>query len=367
MRFPAIHAIRETMSFISKHISDNHVKHGIKVGLASVLAYYLSGLLGLPYAYWAVITTVIVMQIHVADSIQMCLYRFTGTAIGAIIGILGILIFPPTPIYTLIAIFLGTGLCAYLTRYDARYRMAAITVAIVFLTSLGEDDRIVFTLLRVAEIGIGVLCATTISVVLWPRRTGATLRERVNSQFSELADHYSHLMGNFLERQKETDPELFFELAGKAQENRTMFRKVYATERHFFPKEVGLLSLQVAALHSALERLQPMPALLNEVEGDGFDIIMTPELNELVRTTTNALRAIGQGVPHDTHALATSVVAIEERFIELRHQGVTSRFKARRLFQVLSFINAAQHLGEFVLTTLDKSELNGPTAELHSS
>ncbi len=74
-------------------MTTGHTRHGVKVGLASVLAYYLSGQVGLPYAYWAVITTVIVMQMHVADSIQMCLYRFTGTAIGAVIGIAAILIF----------------------------------------------------------------------------------------------------------------------------------------------------------------------------------------------------------------------------------------------------------------------------------
>ncbi len=70
-----------------------HVRHGIKVGLACVLALIVSGSIGVPYAYWAVITTVIVMQMHVADSIRMSFYRFSGTAIGAFIGIVAILIF----------------------------------------------------------------------------------------------------------------------------------------------------------------------------------------------------------------------------------------------------------------------------------
>ncbi len=72
--------------------------------------------------------------------------------------------------YTLLGIFVSTGICAYLTRYNARFRMAAITVAIVYLTSLTEDHRIQFTLFRVAEIGIGVLCAFLVAVVVWPNR-----------------------------------------------------------------------------------------------------------------------------------------------------------------------------------------------------
>lgn len=351
------------MNFIREHIFSGHTRHGIKVGLASLLAYYVSGQLQLPYAFWAVITTVIVMQMHVADSIHMCLYRFTGTAIGAVIGICAILIFPPTPMYTLLGIFVATGVCAYLTRYNERFRMAAITVAIVYLTSLGADDRIQYTLLRVAEIGIGVLCAFVVSVAIWPRRTGSALRERLQGQYDELATHYTQLMGNFLSRQQKADPDLFFDLVSEAQKNREMFHKVFAMERRFFKDDVRLLSLQVSVFNSALERLQAMPILLNEVEGVGFDIILAPELNELTQATTEALRGIGQGIPQDSRRLANAVVAIETRFAELRDQGVTGRFEARRLFQVLSFINAAQHLGEYVLDVLNKPEMTGEREE----
>ena len=86
-----------SVDFFGRGITREHVRHGIKVGLASVMAYFISSLAELPYAFWAVITTVIVMQMHVADSIRMALYRFTGTAIGATLGIAMILLFPPSP------------------------------------------------------------------------------------------------------------------------------------------------------------------------------------------------------------------------------------------------------------------------------
>jgi len=345
------------MSILPQGIPCEHVRHGIKVGLASVVAYGLSDALHLPYAFWAVITTVIVMQMHVADSIRMSLYRFTGTAMGAVIGIIMILLLPPSPIYTLLGIFLGTGLCAYLTRYNERFRMAAITVAIVFLTSLAEDHRIQYTLFRVAEIGIGVLCAFLVSVLIWPNRTGEKLRARLKGQFDEAADHYAVLTGNFLMRQKKADPDLFFDLANEARQDREMFHKVYAMERRFFRDDVALLSLQVTVIRSTVERMQAMLTLLNDVEGDGFDIIMAPELNAMSRATANALRAIGSGGPHDSRDLAAAVIAIEERFGELRQQGVTERFGIRRLFQVLGFINAAQQLGEYLLDNLNRDEM----------
>lgn len=335
----------------------DHLRHGIKVGLACVLAYVLSGLAGFPYAYWAVITTVIVMQVQVADSIRMSLYRFTGTALGAVIGMVMILLLPSGPAFTLLGIFVGTGICAYLTRYNDRFRMAAITVAIVFLTSLGEEGRIGFTLLRVAEIAVGILCAVVVSVLVWPNRMGEKLRARLRTQYNEAANLYARLVNGFLNRQKNADPDLLFDLEAEIRLNADMFHKVYAMERRLFREDVALLSVQVTVLRSVVERMQTLLILLNDVEGEGFDIIMAPELTALRVATADGLRALGAGQPHDSHELARAVAVADERFLELRTQGVTERFDTRRLFQVLGFINGTLHLGEYVLDALNKPEM----------
>jgi uncharacterized membrane protein YccC len=287
----------------------------------------------------------------------MSLYRFTGTAIGAGMSVLMILVFPPTPGWTLAAIFLGTGVCAYLTRYNARYRMAAITLAITFLTSLGADHRVEFTLFRVAEIGIGVLCAFVVSVAVWPNRTASVLQERLRVQYAQVAANLVLLMDSFLEHQRKVDPDLFFDLARDAQSNRELFNKVYSTERRFYRDDLAQLSTQVNVLNSVVERLQSTPNLLNEVEGEGWDIIMTPELQRLAQAAANALRAIGAGAHYDSRPLATAVDQVEKRFIELREQGVIERFEVRRYFQVMGFINTVQHLGEYLLVVLNRKEM----------
>ncbi len=341
----------------ANYVSTSHIRHGLKVGLAGVLAYYLSGLIGIPYAYWAVVSTVIVMQMQVSDSIQMCLYRFTGTTIGAGIGIVAILVFPTTEYATLAGIFVTTGLCAYLTRYNVRFRMAAITVSIVYLTSVSEEHRIYFTLFRVAEIGIGVLCAFLVSVLVWPNRTGAVLRARLEKQYDELAAHYESVMENFLSRQQITRADIVTELGGEMKTNREMVQKVYSMEHRLFKENVPLLSLQVQVLNSVLERVQSMPILLNGVDGAG--LIMASELMELTQATTEALRAIGAGISLDSTRLARAVELIEQRFSELYPQGESEQFEARRLVQMLGFIDVAHHLGEYVLDVLDRPELAG--------
>jgi len=76
----------KAMAFIDPDSHPAMLRHGLKTGIAAVLAYGLACLFHLKYGYWAALSAVIVMQVYVADSVQMCLYRFSGTAVGAVIG-----------------------------------------------------------------------------------------------------------------------------------------------------------------------------------------------------------------------------------------------------------------------------------------
>jgi len=66
------------------NITAIHMIHGLKTALAGVLAYSITLFFNMEFGYWAVISTVIVMQIYVAEKMEMCLYRLSGTIIGAI-------------------------------------------------------------------------------------------------------------------------------------------------------------------------------------------------------------------------------------------------------------------------------------------
>jgi uncharacterized membrane protein YccC len=54
-------------------ISSTQVTHGFKTAFAAVLAYATTTILALAFGYGAVISTVIVMQVYVADAVEMCL------------------------------------------------------------------------------------------------------------------------------------------------------------------------------------------------------------------------------------------------------------------------------------------------------
>ncbi len=182
-------------------ISPAHIRHGVKTGIAAVLALVLADVLHIEYGYWAVISAVIAMQMNVADAIEMCLYRFIGTVMGAVMGVVAIMVFPDTPVWNGVSVFVTTGLCAFLTRWDPRYRMAAITVSIVILASAGHAGRIDVGLFRVLEIAVGVGCAFVVTVTLWPVRAAVGLRRDLASQAENCAHYLVTLVDRFLARQ----------------------------------------------------------------------------------------------------------------------------------------------------------------------
>ncbi len=88
---------------------------------------------GLPEAYWASITTLIVMQSTLGTALTISGLRLAGTALGTALGALGAAYFGPSVIVFSIAVFLTGVICAVLDLGRTAYRFAGITLAIVML------------------------------------------------------------------------------------------------------------------------------------------------------------------------------------------------------------------------------------------
>lgn len=337
------------MPAVSSEARKAHIRHGIKTGLASVLAYILAQWMNLSYGYWGALSAVIVMQINVADSIRMCWYRFSGTAVGALIGIIAILAFPATQPMTMVALFISVAFCAYMTRFNTRYRMAAITVTIVVVASLGEPDRVMYALFRVMEIATGVLSAFIINITIWPIRAGTTLKQSLNEHFSTCADRYNELLEAFLSHQEGVDENLLNELEADVAEDQDLFKKVVKHERLIFNENTALLSRKIRTLERCIINLKTMLSALNNVQGEGYDILMRSELRELADATMNTMRTLGGGDSIDTRELELALLKAEGRLMQLREEGVTKRFYLRKLIQFFSFYHGIQSMAQDLL------------------
>ncbi len=337
------------MPFVSPESRKAHLIHGFKTGLAAVLAYVATDFFQLKFGYWAALSAVIVMQVNVADSIRMCWYRLSGTAVGAAMGVLTILVFPQTPGMTLLSLFLSVAFCAYMTKYNDRYRMAAITVSIIVLASLGQPERVSFALFRFLEIGIGVACAFLVSIAIWPMRGGTALRARLRDHFSACAAMYGELIDCFLSMQSHLSPHKMDPLHDAITGDRKLCRNVLHHERFFFRENAGLLELKILTLEKCSGHLQAMLHALNDDNGSGYSIIMETELRALAHATMEAMQAVAEECTPDTAALENVLAQAEKRLTQLRNDGATRRFYLQKLIQFFTFYHGAHSMSKDVL------------------
>jgi len=246
----------------------------------------------------------------------------------------------------MLALFCSAGFCAYMTRYNVRYRMAAITVCIVLLASLGEDNRLVFGMFRVIEIGVGVVAAFVVSILLWPVRAGTALKARLRARFNDCAQSYDALMEAFLSLQVEVDAHLLDRLQADILEDRILYQKVLHHERWMYGEDTDLLGLKVRTLEKCCAHLQTMLHALNSGQGIGYEILMKSELHELTSLTVDGMRRINSGQIPQVDRLERALEQAESRLLELREGGATRRFHLQKLVQFFSFYHGAQSLGQ---------------------
>ena len=142
------------------------VIHSARTAVAATASLVVARLFRLPEAYWASITTLIVMQSTLGATLTISGHRFAGTALGATIAVLVVTGFRPSPIIFGAAIF-GIGLvCAVLRLDRAAYRFAGITLAIILLVARPQPVWIVAAH-RFVEVSIGIAVGLILSAV-WP-------------------------------------------------------------------------------------------------------------------------------------------------------------------------------------------------------
>ncbi|WP_461210473.1 FUSC family protein [Desulfocurvus sp. DL9XJH121] len=326
-----------------------HLRHGFKTALATLIAYGLAKVLGLQYGYWAALSSVIVMQISVADSLQMCWYRLSGTLVGAVIGIVTILIFPEHWPWTEVGLFLSIGFCAYMTRYNTRYRMAAITCCIVVLASVGEEGRVLFGMERVVEIFLGVSSAFLVSVLLWPLRASRSLNERLRGQFATCAKLYQAIVAAYLDGGDELPEDFLDAFALTTGENRGYLRKVQRHERFLYHEDTRTLGLKVETLRLSARNMSSMMHSLSDAAPQSSSRILEPELRTLCTLTADALRAAGEGTFTDAAPLLGALESLEARIAEMRQREVTRVLATRDMMQFFSFLHLMRFMALDVL------------------
>ncbi len=337
-------------------VTSTHLIHGLKTALAAVLTYSLTTVFELEFGYWAVLSTVIVMQVYVADSVEMCLYRFSGTVIGASLGVLVIIVLPKTPLFIGIAIFGSVGLCSFLTRYKTRYRMAGITVVIVIMTGLEAQDPVVFGLSRVFEICVGILCAFAVSVLIFPKRKVDVLREKLEKQAIACGEKCRLLVKAFISEQQQVAESLVENLVNDIWNNHALLQNVRRNESLIYHKKFREnFTLKVSVISRSAEHLRNMVRALNALDENGYEIIMSKELEKLAELSGSALVMLVKNEPVTIKAdLERMLAELDAKLLVLRQEGLIRRFNTHKLIQVFSFYSSLLYFAEDIISAIKK-------------
>lgn len=146
-----------------------------KTLLAGGLALWLALRLDLGQPQWALMTVFVVSQPLSGMVVQKGLARLLGTLCGGTVAVLIMALCAQAPWLLLLTVGAWLGLCiATTTQLRSAWAyacmLAGYTVVIIVLPALnaptGVFDQAVA---RSTEIGLGILCATAVSAILWPQ------------------------------------------------------------------------------------------------------------------------------------------------------------------------------------------------------
>jgi uncharacterized membrane protein YgaE (UPF0421/DUF939 family) len=144
------------------------ITHAARTAVSAVASLLVARLFQLPEAYWAAITTLVVMQSTLGASLPISAQRLAGNAIGAAFGALVGAFFPGNIIVFGVSVFVIGVFCVAFRLERSAYRYASITLAIVMLVAHSNREWVVAAH-RFLEVSIGIAVGLAVSA-LWPER-----------------------------------------------------------------------------------------------------------------------------------------------------------------------------------------------------
>jgi uncharacterized membrane protein YccC len=144
---------------------------------STLAAFALARVLGLPQAFWAVITALIVTQSNVGGSMQAALDRFLGSLFGAVYGsVIAFAVPYESGLLRAVALVAAVAPLSFVAALSAGFRVAPITAIIVLLSTTGPNlGPFGFAADRVMEVGLGCAVGLLVSVLIAPARASRLL------------------------------------------------------------------------------------------------------------------------------------------------------------------------------------------------
>ncbi len=165
------------------------LQFGLRMTVAALTTYAVGEALGLAQSYWAVLSSVVVIQGSVGGSLKAGIDRLAGTIGGSVWGAaISILVPHDSPLQLGIALLLAIGPLAVVTGFRPAYRVAPITAIIVLMGGpLLQANPAYSAASRVLEISIGSAIAVAVAFLIVPARAHRLLARSAGAAVSAMA------------------------------------------------------------------------------------------------------------------------------------------------------------------------------------
>jgi uncharacterized membrane protein YgaE (UPF0421/DUF939 family) len=174
------------LSFLLSHRAE--ARHAVRVMVACAVAFALYTAFGLPQGYWAVFTTLIVMQASIGGTVGASIDRMYGTVLGAVIGGAGAALHGPGALDLGITLVTCGGLTAYIAMLSPNMKVAPVTAAIMLLSSAGKLGPLEAAFYRVVEIGLGSVIGVAATLFIFPARSRQLVADRTGEALALMAE-----------------------------------------------------------------------------------------------------------------------------------------------------------------------------------
>jgi uncharacterized membrane protein YccC len=172
----------------------------LKSFAAAVIAYYLSLRIGFSQPVWAVATVYLVSQPLAGQVLSKALFRMQGTALGGAAAVVFLPAFVNQPFVLSFVLALWLGLCVYVALIDRTprsyvFQLAGYTASIIGFPSVMTPDSIFNTaVLRVQEIGLGIVTTALVHGVIFPRTLTSRLQQQIVAIVSSVEQVSRHAL-----------------------------------------------------------------------------------------------------------------------------------------------------------------------------
>jgi len=171
-------------------------RHALRAALAITVAIATAKGLGLAHSVWVPVTVLVVMRPSLGGTLHISRKRLTGTAMGAITGVLMVCLKLPGPAVAALVLAMAFFMFYFKGRHYTLFT-ATLTVALVLIlgtvfsqTWQGGAERMVDTLLGVT-IGLGA------SFLVWPNFARKNLRREMGDLIAAQHRHFTQLKGAY--------------------------------------------------------------------------------------------------------------------------------------------------------------------------